>query len=109
VLAKAEIEWLHITVEDCMMDIHDKWLVIDVAKILSFVGMIIIIGTMAAFIQLFRPTLGFVDAMMILAVGMIVGAVYVKTSERLADYFEEISRPEQQTHTKKTEGNASNG
>jgi ABC-type transport system involved in cytochrome bd biosynthesis fused ATPase/permease subunit len=107
-VAKAEIECLHITSEDYMMDILDKWLVNDVVKIMSFVGMIIAIAAVAAVIQFFRPPLGFTDALVILAVGMIIGTFYIKAGERLSDYFEKTSRPEQQTSTEKLEANASN-
>jgi hypothetical protein len=79
---------------DYVMKILDKWLVIDMLKIFSRVGIIFLIAAVTVIIQFFRSSYGFIDVLFILAVGMILGAVYLEGTRRVSDYLDRISTPE---------------
>jgi hypothetical protein len=76
------------------MKILDKWLVIDMLKILSRIGIVFLIATVAVIIQFFRSSFGFFDVLFILAVGMILGAIYLEGTRKISDYLERVSTPE---------------
>jgi hypothetical protein len=79
---------------DYAMKILGKRLVIDILKILSRVGIIFLIASVTVIIQFFRSSYGFIDVLFILAVGMILGAVYLEGTRKISDYLERISTPE---------------
>jgi uncharacterized protein YacL len=69
-----------------------KWFVIDVLKLISRLGIAVAIFVAVLAIQLFRPAYNFVDTLLILAVGMILGAAYLQIQERASDYFDKQSK-----------------
>ena len=74
------------------MKIITKWFVIDVLKLISCIGIAVAIFVAVITIQVFRPTYSFVDTLLILAVGMILGASYIQIQERASDYFDKQSK-----------------
>jgi vancomycin permeability regulator SanA len=74
------------------LKIITKWFVIDVLKLISCIGIAVAIFVAVITIQVFRPTYSFVDTLLILAVGMILGASYIQIQERASDYFDKQSK-----------------
>jgi glucose uptake protein GlcU len=75
------------------LNILDKWFIIDLLKLLSRVGVLIVVSVATVVIQLLRPVYGFVDILLILAVGMILGAVYIEVQKRASEYLDRQSKP----------------
>jgi glucose uptake protein GlcU len=75
------------------LNILDKWFIIDLLKLLSRVGVLIVVSVATVVIQLLRPVYGFVDILLILAVGMILGAVYIEVQKRVSEYLDRQSKP----------------
>lgn len=75
------------------MNILDKWFIIDLLKLLSRVGVLIVVSVATVVIQLLRPVYGFVDILLILAVGMVLGAVYIEVQKRVSVYLDRQSKP----------------
>ena len=73
------------------MKIITKWFVIDVLKLISRIGIAVAIFVAVITIQVFRPTYSFIDTLLILAVGMILGASYIQIRERVSDYSDKQS------------------
>ena len=73
------------------MDTFTRWFVIDLLKLLSRVGIVIVVFVAVVAIQLFRPAYSFVDVLLILAVGMILGAAYIEVQSWALDYLEKQS------------------
>ena len=69
------------------MDIFAKWFVIDLLKLLSHVGIIIVLFVVVVIIETVRPAYGFVDILVILAVGMSLGVVYIEVQRWASGYF----------------------
>jgi hypothetical protein len=61
-------------------------------KLMSRFGIAIGIFIAVLGIQLFRPTYNFVDTLIILAIGMILGASYIEIQEHASDYFDKQSK-----------------
>jgi glucose uptake protein GlcU len=75
------------------LNILDKWFIIDLLKLLSRVGVLIVVSVATVVIQLLRPVYGFVDILLILAVGMVLGAVYIEVQKRVSVYLDRQSKP----------------
>jgi hypothetical protein len=69
------------------LDIFAKWFVIDLLKLLSRVGIIIVFFVVVVIIEQIRPAYGFVDILVILAVGMSLGVVYIEVQRWASGYF----------------------
>jgi hypothetical protein len=69
------------------MDIFAKWFVIDLLKLLSHVGIMIVFFVVVVIIGQVRPAYGFVDILVILAVGMSLGVVYIEVQRWASGYF----------------------
>jgi len=78
------------------LDIFTRWFVIDLLKLLSRVGIVIVVFVAVVAIQLFRPGYSFVDVLLILAIGTILGAAYVEVQRWTTDYLEKQSSVRQQ-------------
>jgi len=74
------------------LKIITKWFVIDVLKLISRIGIAVAIFVAVITIQVFRPTYSFIDTLLILAVGMILGASYIQIQERVSDYSDKQSK-----------------
>jgi len=74
------------------LKIITKWFVIDVLKLISRIGIAVAIFVVAITIQVFRPAYSFIDTLLILAVGMILGASYIRIQERASEYFDKQSK-----------------
>jgi hypothetical protein len=70
------------------LDIFAKWFVIDLLKLLSRVGIMIVFFVVVVIIGQVRPAYGFVDILVILAVGMILGVVYIEVQRWASGYFD---------------------
>jgi hypothetical protein len=68
------------------LDIFAKWFVIDLLKLLSRVGIVIVFFLVVVIIETVRPAYGFVDILVILAVGMLVGVVYIEVQRWASGY-----------------------
>jgi hypothetical protein len=68
------------------MDIFAKWFVIDLLKLLSHVGIMIVFFVLVVIIEQIRPAYGFVDILVILAVGMSLGVVYIEVQRWASGY-----------------------
>ena len=55
------------------LDIFKKWFAIDLLKLLSRVGIVIVFFVVVMTIEQVRPAYGFTDILVILAVGMLLG------------------------------------
>lgn len=75
------------------MDVFKRWFFIDLLKLLSRVGIVIVVFVAVVAIQLFRPAYSFVDVLLMLAVGMILGAAYIEVQRWASDYLEKQSKP----------------
>lgn len=75
------------------MNILNKWFIIDLVKLLSRAGVVIIISATTVIIQFVKPAYGFIDILLILAVGMILGATYTTVQKRASEYLDEQSKP----------------
>jgi hypothetical protein len=76
------------------LDIFTKWFVIDLLKLLSRFGIVIFFFVAVMTFQLFRPAYSFIDILLILAVGMIMGAGYIEAQKWISTYLEKQSRAE---------------
>jgi hypothetical protein len=70
------------------LDIFAKWFVIDLLKLLSRFGIMIVFFVAVVIIWQVRPAYGFVDILVMLAVGMLLGAVYMEVQRRASGYFD---------------------
>ena len=70
------------------MDIFAKWFVIDLLKLLSRVGIMIVFFVVVVIIGQVKPAYGFVDILVILAVGMLLGVVYIEVQRWASGYFD---------------------
>jgi NhaP-type Na+/H+ or K+/H+ antiporter len=70
------------------MDIFAKWFVIDLLKLLSHVGIVIVFFVVVVIIEQVRPVYGFVDILVILAVGMLLGVVYTEVQKWATGHFD---------------------
>jgi len=75
------------------LDILKKWFIIDLVKLVSRVGVVVVVALATLVIQLLKPAYGFVDILPILAVGMILGAAYIEIQRRVSDYLDNQSKP----------------
>ena len=75
------------------MDTFTRWFVIDLLKLLSRFGIVIVFFAVVVSVQIIRPAYSFVDVLLILAVGMILGAAYIEVQKRASDYLEKQSKP----------------
>ena len=74
------------------MRIITKWFIIDMLKLVSRFGIAIGIFVAVVGIQFFRPTYNFVDTLIILAIGMILGASYIEIQKHASDYLDKQSK-----------------
>jgi len=74
------------------LKIITRWFVIDVLKLISRIGIAVAIFVAVITIQVFRPAYSFVDTLLILAIGMILGASYMQIQERASDYSDRQSK-----------------
>jgi glucose uptake protein GlcU len=58
------------------------------AFVMSRVGVLVLVLLSVISIRFFRPLYDTVDVIVILAVGMILGAVYVRSQEKISENFE---------------------
>jgi hypothetical protein len=70
------------------LDIFAKWFAIDLLKLLSRVGIVIVFFVVVVIIEQIRPVYGFVDILVILAVGMLLGVVYIEVQRWASGYFD---------------------
>ena len=75
------------------LNILDKWFVFDVLKVLSYVGTVAFVCLAALIIQFSKPLYSFIDVLLILAVGIIFGAVLTEARKRISDYVKKQSNP----------------
>jgi len=71
-----------------------KWFAIDMLKLASRFGIAIVIFVAVYAVQVFRPTYNFVDTLIVLVVGMILGASYIEIQKYASDYFDKQSKPQ---------------
>jgi hypothetical protein len=76
------------------LDIFTRWFVIDLLKLVSRFGIVIVFFVAVMVLQLFRPAYSFVDILLILAVGMMMGAGYIEGQHWISKYLEKQSREE---------------
>jgi hypothetical protein len=70
------------------LDIFAKWFVIDLLKLLSRVGVLIVFFLAVLITVQVRPVYGFVDILVILAVGMLLGVAYIEVQRWASGYFD---------------------
>ena len=70
------------------MDIFKKWFAIDLLKLLSRVGIVIVFFVVVMTIEQVRPAYGFTDILVILAVGMLLGVAYIEVQRLASGYFD---------------------
>jgi hypothetical protein len=70
-----------------------KWFVIDLLKLISRLGIAVAIFIAVLAIRLFRPAYSFIDTLLILVVGMILGVAYLQIQGRASGYFDKQSKP----------------
>jgi uncharacterized membrane protein YbhN (UPF0104 family) len=75
------------------LDIFKKWFIIDLVKLVSRVGVVVVVAVATLVIQLLKPAYGFVDILLILAVGMILGTAYIEVQRWVSDYLDKQSKP----------------
>jgi len=75
------------------LNILDKWFVFDILKVSSYLGIVAFVCLVALIIQFSKPLYSFIDVLLILAVGMILGAVFTEARKRISDYVKKQSRP----------------
>ena len=66
------------------MNLYQKYIL---AKISFIVGVAAVIVVAISVIHSYRPSYDVIDVLTILAVGMILGAVYSESQNRVGDYF----------------------
>lgn len=66
-----------------------KWFVVDTLKLVSTFGMVIMLAAAVLVIQSLKPTLEFLDVLLIVATGMILGASYLEVRKQISDYLKD--------------------
>lgn len=66
-----------------------KWFVVDTLKLVSTFGMVIMLVAAVLVIQSLKPTLEFLDVLLIVATGMILGASYLEVRKQISDYLKD--------------------
>jgi hypothetical protein len=75
------------------LDILNKWFIIDLLKLVSRVGVVVVVFVATMAIQLLRPAYAFVDILLILAVGIILGATYIEVQKWVSNYLDKQAKP----------------
>jgi len=75
------------------MNTLDKWFVFDMLKVLSLASIVASVCSVALVIQLSKPVYSFTDVLLILAIGIIFGAVLTEARKRASDYVKRQSYP----------------
>lgn len=70
------------------MDIFAKWFAIDLLKLLSRVGIVVVFFVVVMTIEQVRPAYGFTDILVILTVGMLLGVAYIEVQKLASGYFD---------------------
>jgi vancomycin permeability regulator SanA len=71
--------------------------------ILARVGVLALFIPAVLLVEFYRPSYNTVDVIVMLAVGMILGAVYVRSQDRLAEYYaHRLQEAEKKTANAKT-------
>lgn len=64
-----------------------KWFVVDTLRLVSTFGMVMMLAVAVLVIQNLRPAYEFLDVLVIVASGMVLGALYLEARKRISSYL----------------------